>query len=83
MNDDNDKTVSYRNMRARRERIWIYSIDDAYKHNIAWSLRKLDLQHEFLFTFQEEDLEFEYIMFSHGHNVFRVPVAIIKALKGE
>lgn len=78
-----DKIVKYRNMRARRERIWIYSPEDAYENKIAWGLKTIKLEYEHKFSFQEDGLAFEYIMFSHGNKVFRVPVAVIQALQGE
>ena len=80
---DSDEIVNYRNMRSRRERIWIYSPEDAVAHKISWRLKKLDLQHEILFDFEKSGLEFQYFMFSHGRQVFRVPVPVVEALQGE
>jgi len=80
---DSDEMVEYRNMRARRERIWIYSTEDAYEHKIAWRLKKLDLENEILFDFEKDDCKFDYFMFSHGRLVYRVPVPVVQALKGE
>lgn len=83
MTEEKEETIQYRNMRARRQRIWIYSTDDAYATEIAWRLKKLDLKHEHYFDFEKEGLIFQYIMFSHGEFIYRVPVPVIKALQGE
>jgi len=83
MSEDNDETVEYRNMKARRERIWVYSVEDAYEYKIAWRLKKLDLEHEHLFDFEKDGYSFQYFMFSHGRLVYRVPVPVVQALKGE
>ncbi len=83
MSKDSDEIVEYRGMRSRRERIWIYSVEDAYENKIAWRLKKLDLQHEHLFDFEKDGLEFQYFMFTHGREVFRIPVPIVQALQGK
>ena len=83
MSKDSDEIVEYRGMRSRRERIWIYSVEDAYEYKISWRLKKLDLEHEHLFDFEKDGYSFKYFMFSHGRQVFRVPVPIVQALKGE
>ena len=83
MSKDSDEIVEYRGMRSRRERIWIYSVEDAYEYKISWRLKKLDLEHEILFDFEKDGLSFKYFMFSHGRQVFRIPAPVVQALQGE
>jgi hypothetical protein len=83
MSDDSDEAVEYRSMRSRKERVWIYSPEDAVEHNIAWRLKKLDMQHEHPFDFEKDGCSFKYIMFSHGRLIYRVPIPVIEALQEE